>query len=159
MLQAQGCREAATLGVIAPFFVPPPWALWFNLEVMPSCRTSRVLRSASQWLALALLLEAGSRAVLAAAEPTNAFATVEAIFSRHCLDCHAAQDPEGKLVLETFETLSRGGESGPVFLRGKSSESLLVKMVEGAVEKDGKKKMEKKKGEGKKKSEKMEKKS
>jgi WD40 repeat protein/mono/diheme cytochrome c family protein len=90
---------------------------------------------------LAVLLGAGSRAALAAAEPTNAFAAVEAIFSRHCLDCHAAQDPEGKLVLETFETLSRGGESGPAFVQGKSSESLLVKMVEGAVEKDGKKKI------------------
>src|SRR5438876_438310 len=66
-----------------------------------------------------------------AAEVTNDFAAVEAILARSCLDCHAAQDPEAGLVLETFEALMKGGESGAVVVPGKSSESLLVKMVEG----------------------------
>ena len=40
-----------------------------------------------------------------AAEPTPArdFTDVEAIFTRHCLDCHASQDPEGNLVLESLK--------------------------------------------------------
>lgn len=67
------------------------------------------------------------------------YAAVDAIFTKHCLDCHAAQDPEGKLVLESFETLMKGGESGPVIVPGKSAESLLLRMIEGNVERKGKK--------------------
>src|SRR6266404_1598959 len=69
------------------------------------------------------------------------FSAVAAIFDKHCLDCHAAPDPERKLLLESFEALMKGGESGPAIAPGKSSESLLVKMVEGRFEMDGKKKI------------------
>ncbi|MBI3853745.1 MAG: hypothetical protein HY298_26175 [Verrucomicrobia bacterium] len=75
------------------------------------------------------------------AKPANDYAAVDAIFFKHCLDCHAAQDPEAKLVLESFETLTRGGETGAVIVPGKSAESLLVKMIEGKVEREGKKKI------------------
>ena len=66
------------------------------------------------------------------------FAPVAKIFAEHCLDCHALEDPEGKLVLETYDLLMKGGESGPAIIPGKSDESLLVKMVEGKFEKEGK---------------------
>ena len=69
------------------------------------------------------------------------YAVVEGIFAKHCLDCHAAQDPEGKLVLESFASLLRGGETGPALIAGKSDESLLVQMVEGRLEKNGKRKV------------------
>jgi len=55
---------------------------------------------------------------------------VEAIFNQHCLDCHAATEPEGQLVLENFETLMKGGELGPAIMHGKSADSLLVQMIE-----------------------------
>jgi len=71
-------------------------------------------------------------------QATADYAAVHAIFEKHCLDCHAAQEPEAKLVLESFETLMKGGESGPALVAGKSGESLLVKMVEGSTERDGK---------------------
>ena len=74
-----------------------------------------------------------------AADPD--YNSVNLIFSQHCLDCHAAKDPENGLVLETFEDLMKGGEAGPAVLRGKSSESLLIRMVEGRVEKGGKTKI------------------
>ncbi|MBI4658174.1 MAG: hypothetical protein HY735_04860 [Verrucomicrobia bacterium] len=78
-----------------------------------------------------------------AAEPstTRAYEAVEAILAEHCLDCHAAPDPEAKLLMETHADLMKGGESGPVIVAGKSSESLIVKMIEGNFEKDGKKKI------------------
>ncbi|MSU61543.1 MAG: hypothetical protein EXS31_03960 [Pedosphaera sp.] len=69
------------------------------------------------------------------------FSAVQVIFNQHCLDCHAAQDPEGKLVMENFETLMKGGESGQVMAPGKSDESLLVRMIEGRIERDGKQKV------------------
>lgn len=66
------------------------------------------------------------------------YAAVDAIFSKYCLDCHDSKDPEAKLVLENYDGLMKGGESGAAIVPGKSSDSLLVKMVEGKIEKDGK---------------------
>ena len=85
-----------------------------------------------------LLLIAAVR--LTAAAPPD-YSAVDALFARHCFDCHAAQDPEGKLVLESFEALMRGGESGKVLVPDKSTESLIVKMVEGTFEQEGKRKI------------------
>src|SRR5437899_6060628 len=77
-----------------------------------------------------------------AAEPASTnFSAVAAIFEKHCLDCHASEDPEARLVLENYETLLKGGESGPAIVAGHSSDSLLVKMIEGRLEKEGKKKI------------------
>lgn len=72
---------------------------------------------------------------------SNDYASVDAVFTKYCLDCHASKDPEGDLVLESFDTLMKGGEIGPAVLPGKSSDSLLVQMVEGRFEKGGKKKI------------------
>ncbi len=77
--------------------------------------------------------------VLSRGAATNDYSSVNAIFAEHCLDCHAAQEPEGKLVMETFEAFMKGGESGTVLKPGRSAESLLVKVVEGTLQKDGKK--------------------
>ena len=41
----------------------------------------------------------------------------------------------------SFDSLMKGGEIGPVVLPGKSQESLLVQMIEGRFEKEGKKKI------------------
>ncbi|EEF60702.1 c-type cytochrome domain-containing protein [Pedosphaera parvula] len=72
---------------------------------------------------------------------TNDYAAVDAIFQKHCLDCHGSQDPEGKLVLENFESLMKGGEIGAALVPSKSADSLLVQMIEGRFEKEGKKKI------------------
>jgi len=72
---------------------------------------------------------------------TNDYSTVDAIFTKHCLECHEAKDPEANLVLESFETLMKGSENGAVIVPGNSAESLIVKMIEGRVEKEGKKKI------------------
>jgi mono/diheme cytochrome c family protein/sugar lactone lactonase YvrE len=77
----------------------------------------------------------------AAEQQSIDYSALDAIFSQHCLDCHAAQDPEGDFVLESFETLMKGGDIGPAILPGKSGDSLIVKMIEGRFEKEGKKKI------------------
>ena len=66
---------------------------------------------------------------------------MDTILSAHCLDCHASTDPEGQLVLESFETLMKGGELGAAIVPGKSADSLLIEMIEGRFEKNGKKKI------------------
>ena len=73
---------------------------------------------------------------VAAAAPD--YAVVDAIFSKYCLDCHESKEPEAKLVLENYDGLMKGGESGAVIVPGKSSDSLLLKMIEGKIEKGGK---------------------
>src|SRR5438477_2850220 len=79
--------------------------------------------------------------VHAAESASTNFSAVAAIFEKHCLDCHASEDPEGKLVLESYETLLKGGETGPAIVPGHSTDSLLIKLVEGRIEKEGKKKI------------------
>src|SRR5262245_21678121 len=67
------------------------------------------------------------------------YSAVDSIFTQHCLDCHEAKEPEGKLVLESFDTLIKGGKSGPALISGNSAESLIVKLLDGGIERDGKK--------------------
>src|SRR5688572_1125575 len=81
-----------------------------------------------------LALAAGAESV------TNDYSAVDAIFVRSCVECHASDEPEANLVLESFESLMKGGESGPSIVPGKSSDSLLVKFIEG-FEAEGKKKI------------------
>ncbi|HEY0455523.1 MAG TPA: c-type cytochrome domain-containing protein, partial [Verrucomicrobiae bacterium] len=79
--------------------------------------------------------------VCSQAAPAPDFSQIQTVFDKHCTECHDAQDPEAMLVLESFEGLLKGGESGPAIVPGKSAESLLLKMIEGKIEKDGKKKI------------------
>jgi len=79
--------------------------------------------------------------VVAARADDSAYARVDALFQKHCLDCHSAKDAEGQLILDGYDLLMKGGESGSAVLPGKSAESILVKSVEGSFEKDGKRKI------------------
>jgi sugar lactone lactonase YvrE/mono/diheme cytochrome c family protein len=94
-------------------------------------------------IALPLLVLAflSARLPASAETPPPDYSTVQAVFGRQCLDCHASKDPEGELVLENFETLMKGGELGPAIVPGKSTDSLLVRMIEGRFEREGKKKI------------------
>jgi len=105
------------------------------MDLSPLRTVSRLL---PLWLGWGLII---LPRLAAAAEDSVHYQAVQAVFAQHCFDCHAAQDPEGKLVLETYADLSKGGASGPALVRGQSAESLLIKMVEGTFEKDGKKKI------------------
>jgi len=49
--------------------------------------------------------------------------------TKNCLACHNAKDAEGDLVLETPQTILKGGFSGPAAVAGKSGESLLLKVA------------------------------
>jgi hypothetical protein len=74
------------------------------------------------------------------AEEPDYFPAVAKLIEDRCLDCHAADDPDGKLVLEKHADILKGGESGAVVKAGKSGESLMVQYLRGKVVKDGKKK-------------------
>jgi hypothetical protein len=55
---------------------------------------------------------------------------VQPIFAKHCLSCHDAKEAEGKLVMETYALLMKGGEDGPAIVPGKADESPLIQQVE-----------------------------
>ncbi|MSU35744.1 MAG: hypothetical protein EXS36_11685 [Pedosphaera sp.] len=69
---------------------------------------------------------------------TADFADVDALIQEHCVECHGVKDPEGSLVLETFEGLMKGGESGLALVAGKSAESLIIQALEGTWGRKGK---------------------
>jgi uncharacterized protein with WD repeat len=59
---------------------------------------------------------------------------VEPIFLEKCVACHNHTVRQGGLNLESYEALMNGGKHGPSVAPGKSSESRLVKMIEGSIQ-------------------------
>ncbi|MEX0677849.1 MAG: c-type cytochrome domain-containing protein [Pirellulales bacterium] len=56
------------------------------------------------------------------------------ILTKSCLACHNAKTAENALVLETPQTIAKGGDSGPVVVPGKSAESRLLVVASHADE-------------------------
>src|SRR5438046_7893340 len=69
-------------------------------------------------------------AFAADAAPKPTYSQVRAIFAQHCLSCHDSKEQEGGLILETHQTLLKGGDDGAVIVPGKAAESLLVQQIE-----------------------------
>jgi mono/diheme cytochrome c family protein len=55
---------------------------------------------------------------------------VAPIFSQRCLACHNARTAKGRLNMETFANLMKGGESGDTVVAAKPGASLLQTMIE-----------------------------
>src|SRR5437588_2865200 len=55
---------------------------------------------------------------------------IEPVFVKKCLVCHSGQIKEGKLDLDSYEVLMKGGKRGKsIVIPGKAEESLLYKSV------------------------------
>ncbi len=77
----------------------------------------------------------------AALEPLGRFVSfskhVAPIFAQRCIACHNTRSPGGRLNLDSFAALLKGGESGPVVTAHKSADSTLIAMIEdGSMPKD-----------------------
>lgn len=51
------------------------------------------------------------------------------ILKGNCLPCHNAKDAEADVVLETPQTMLKGGGDGPLFVPGKGEQSLLLRVA------------------------------
>src|SRR5262245_43608245 len=51
------------------------------------------------------------------------------IFRRNCLACHSATEAQSDLVLESPQTILKGGSEGPAVVAAKSADSLLLKLA------------------------------
>jgi WD40 repeat protein len=58
--------------------------------------------------------------------PVNFEKEILPALAKNCLACHNANTAESSLVLETPQTIAKGGDSGPVVVPGKSAESRLL---------------------------------
>ena len=56
---------------------------------------------------------------------------VKPLLAERCYKCHGASQQKGRLRLDTVASALQGGENGPAFKRGKSSESLIIQAVKG----------------------------
>ena len=65
-------------------------------------------------------------------EPTHK--QVQIILTKHCAGCHNDDDNNGEFRLDSFNEMSKGGESGNAFTGGSSASSRMVQMMHGKLE-------------------------
>lgn len=58
---------------------------------------------------------------------------VAPLLQKYCVGCHNEDDAKGKLRLDQFDAIAKGGKRGAALVAGKSAESLLVKLVDGTA--------------------------
>lgn len=56
-------------------------------------------------------------------------ALVQPVLQENCISCHGPEKAKGKLRLDSWTALLKGGEAGPSIVAGKASESELVKRL------------------------------
>ncbi len=65
------------------------------------------------------------------AQPPSYSRHVQPFLAKYCLECHSADKAKGGLSLESFQSLTKGGDNGPVLVPGNPDASPLVLLVEG----------------------------
>ncbi len=68
-------------------------------------------------------------AFASAEEPVDFGVQIAPLLTRNCSACHNAKKPEGGLVLESFTTLMKGGDSGESVVAGMADKSELLARV------------------------------
>ena len=51
---------------------------------------------------------------------------IRPVLSEHCYECHGSKKQKAGLRLDTPADVLRGGDTGPLFVSKKASESLLI---------------------------------
>ena len=72
-----------------------------------------------------------------AAEPTETIdyqQHIVPVFRKYCVGCHDQDAAEGKLVMDSFAALMKGGSRGAAITPGDSKRSRLIRMMTGAAE-------------------------
>jgi hypothetical protein len=82
-------------------------------------------------LLIAILVAAGNGQ---AAEGPDYQKQVAPILTKYCAGCHNPDDDAGELLLDTFDGLMKGGESGPAVTPGSPASSRLLAVLTGGIE-------------------------
>ena len=67
-------------------------------------------------------------------KPVDYLQEIVPILQRNCIACHNQQDTQGGLVLETPESMRKGGDNGPALLPTRGTDSLMLKMASHNLE-------------------------
>ncbi len=98
------------------------------------CRPRGLRKRLFAFTALLICLSVRHSPVTTGQETPSYFKQIAPIFEEKCAACHNHTVRQGGLNLESYEALMNGGKSGPSVVRGKSAESRLIKMIEGAIQ-------------------------
>lgn len=87
----------------------------------------QVRQTTARWIANRTAIE---QRQIAAGERVSFAASVAPVFHARCVACHNARSAKGRLNMETFAALMKGGESGAVIEPGDVESSYLVHVIE-----------------------------
>lgn len=98
---------------------------------MNTPHAARLLLASWFLLSVARLLAADAAAPIAIADikrdmPVSFEKEILPVLNKNCVACHNAKKAENSLVLETPQSILKGGDSGPAVVPHKSGESLLL---------------------------------
>ena len=115
------------------------WQKMLNAQLTGLEPSLQKIQAESQIIASESLV--ASRQAEAALEPLGRFVSfsrdVAPILAERCVACHNTRSPGGRLNLDSFASLLKGGESGATVSAHSSAESLLITMIEdGSMPKD-----------------------
>jgi len=115
------------------------WQKTLNAQLTGLEPSLQKLRAETQIISSESLV--ASQQAESALEPLGRFISfsrhVAPILAQRCVACHNTRSPGGRLNLDSFAALLKGGESGEAVSAHKSAESLLVSMIEdGSMPKD-----------------------
>lgn len=63
--------------------------------------------------------------------PKPTYANVARIMKANCIKCHGADKAREGLRLDSYEAIMKGGEHGPVVLKGNPAKSRLMRALKG----------------------------
>ncbi len=95
---------------------------------------NRYLPTALLSLVFGVLAATAAEPVRAADPSPDYTRDIAPILRKYCVGCHNDEDREGKLSLESFAAIGRGGENGTVLVPGKADKSRLLLLVQGKAE-------------------------
>ncbi len=68
------------------------------------------------------------------AEPVVFDKEILPILRKNCVACHSPSEKQGELILESPQSILKGGDNGPAVIAGKGADSLLLKMASHQLE-------------------------
>ena len=95
----------------------------------------RTLQALAALMLCAAVITAGAPAAQQPAPVPDYARDVVPILEANCVRCHSPAQQEGGLLLDTYDDLVKGGDSGQAFTAGNAASSRLVAMIEGRAKK------------------------
>src|SRR5262245_51114936 len=92
---------------------------------------ARILVTATLAAGGALLAAGPPKLPPAASRPVDFARDIQPLLADRCNHCHGEDEQEGQLRLDAKAIVMRGGKTGPLFVAGKSAESLIVQRIAG----------------------------